>query len=120
MGASKGCSEMQQAEGFSPLNDGLEEFQSELWQGFVFVKFERQGQAAGRAARAAEFKIEAWRMDELDVIIELEFNWRWCRSSRRRAPAEAIPGASLPSPASPTESGSSGGSTWAFRVSCSS
>lgn len=71
---------MQQAEGFSPLDYGLAEFQSEIWQGFVFVNL--SGKATPLAERLAPLKskVEAWRMGELEVIIELEwdcaFNWK--------------------------------------------
>ena len=79
-GRLRACPEMQQAEGFQREDEGLHEFRSEIWQGFVFVNLD--GRAEPLAAQLTEMDraIEPWRVSEMQVVLQREwdcaFDWK--------------------------------------------
>lgn len=79
-GRVKGCAEMQLAEGFAARDYGLAEFRSEIWQGFVFVNLNGTAQPLARQLEPLTPEVAAWRMAELEVVIEQSwdcpFNWK--------------------------------------------
>jgi len=79
-GRLKSCPEMHQVADFEKSDWKLAEIRSAVWQGFVFVNL--SGEAPALADQYADFAplVAPWRMDELEVVIELEwdcpFNWK--------------------------------------------
>jgi phenylpropionate dioxygenase-like ring-hydroxylating dioxygenase large terminal subunit len=79
-GTLKGCPEMQKAGDFCRNETGLKRFQSEVWQGFIFLNI--SGDAAPIAEQYKELKrdVEGWDMTGMKVVIEKEwdcpFNWK--------------------------------------------
>ncbi len=79
-GSLRGCAQMQGAEGFEKTDWPLQEFRSEVWQGFVFVNLD--GEAEPLASQYADFAaaIAPWDIGAMEIAIEMTwdcaFNWK--------------------------------------------
>ncbi|MEM9016570.1 MAG: aromatic ring-hydroxylating dioxygenase subunit alpha [Verrucomicrobiota bacterium] len=76
-----GVPEMQQAEGFDRSEVCLHEFRSEIWEGFVFVKLDGEGESLKtRYSRLAEDFIGRWNLDSAEMVWaqhwNCSFNWK--------------------------------------------
>ncbi|MEM1294749.1 MAG: aromatic ring-hydroxylating dioxygenase subunit alpha [Verrucomicrobiota bacterium] len=80
-GQLKACPEMQNAKGFQRCEWGLREFQSEVWNGFIFVNLDGNAQStvAEQYAKFGE-QIQPWNLGEMEMIFETHWevpcNWK--------------------------------------------
>jgi phenylpropionate dioxygenase-like ring-hydroxylating dioxygenase large terminal subunit len=80
-GKLKGCPEMHEAQCFDRAETALKSFNTEIWNGFVFVNFDNEAPPLatlyGEEMRA---DVGAWNPAEMEVIYEqswdCEFNWK--------------------------------------------
>ena len=79
-GRLKACPEMHQAEGFARDDFFLKPFQTEIWQGFVFVNLDNQAAPLGESLGEMARDLATFRLPEMKLVIAREwdcpFNWK--------------------------------------------
>ncbi|HHP7244497.1 MAG TPA: aromatic ring-hydroxylating oxygenase subunit alpha [Elainellaceae cyanobacterium] len=79
-GQLKGAPEMQKTADFKLKDFGLVEFNSEIWEGFVFMSFNHAAKPVADQLADLHPKIAPWNMAEMDIVVEMEWeldvNWK--------------------------------------------
>lgn len=79
-GQLKGAPEMQKSACFNRRDVCLPQFRTEIWEGFIFVTFDASLPPVTEHFRGLYENVGQWRMGELEVVLEKEwdcrFNWK--------------------------------------------
>lgn len=71
---------MQKTADFKLKDFGLVEFNSEIWEGFVFMSFNHAAKPVADQLADLHPKIAPWNMAEMDIVVEMEWeldvNWK--------------------------------------------
>jgi phenylpropionate dioxygenase-like ring-hydroxylating dioxygenase large terminal subunit len=79
-GKLKGCPEMHEAQNFARDSYGLKSFRSEIWNGFIFVNFDKNAPHLAAGLKSMAEDVAAFRFEDLQLVVSREwdcpFNWK--------------------------------------------